>query len=43
MREEYLDTARRSIVENYGSVHGFLAASGVTDDEVARLRAVLLG
>ncbi|OBK76423.1 tyrosine-protein phosphatase [Mycobacterium sp. 1164985.4] len=43
VREEYLDTARRSIVENYGSVRGFLEASGVTDDEVVRLRAVLLG
>nr|WP_090277278.1 tyrosine-protein phosphatase [Mycolicibacterium komanii]CRL71548.1 protein tyrosine/serine phosphatase [Mycolicibacterium komanii] len=43
VREDYLDTARRSIVENYGSVHGFLEAVGVTDDEVARLRAVLLG
>lgn len=43
VREEYLDTARRSIVENYGSVRGFLEASGVSDDEVVRLRAVLLG
>lgn len=43
VREDYLDTARRSIVENYGSVRGFLEASGVTDDEVVRLRAVLLG
>ncbi len=43
VREDYLDTARRSVVENYGSVRGFLEATGVTDDEVVRLRAVLLG
>ena len=43
VREDYLDTARRSIVENYGSVRGYLEATGVTDDEVVRLRTVLLG
>lgn len=43
VREDYLDTARRSIVDNYGSVRGYLEASGVTDDQVVRLRAVLLG
>ncbi|MFV9632739.1 tyrosine-protein phosphatase [Mycobacterium neumannii] len=43
VREDYLETARRSIVENYGSVRGYLEAAGVTDDEVVRLRTVLLG
>lgn len=43
VREDYLETARRSIAENYGSVRGYLEAAGVTDDEVVRLRAVLLG
>jgi protein-tyrosine phosphatase len=42
VREEYLETARRSIVENYGSLHGYLEAVGVRDDEVRRLRAQLL-
>lgn len=43
VRPEYLDTARRTLAEQYGSVDGFLAAAGVTPAEVARLRAVLLG
>lgn len=43
VREEYLDTARRSIEENYGSLRGYLEAAGVTDDDVRRLRAALLG
>ncbi|ULE34797.1 tyrosine-protein phosphatase [Mycobacterium sp. IDR2000157661] len=42
VREEYLAAARRSIEHNYGSLRGYLAASGVTDDAVTRLRATLL-
>jgi protein-tyrosine phosphatase len=43
VREDYLVAARRSIEENYGSLRGYLDASGVSDDDLARLRAVLLG
>ncbi|BBY45001.1 tyrosine-protein phosphatase [Mycolicibacterium celeriflavum] len=43
VREEYLAAARRSIDQNYGSLRGYLEAAGVTDQEVARLRATLLG
>ncbi|MDT5014313.1 MAG: protein-tyrosine phosphatase [Mycobacterium sp.] len=40
---EYLDTARRSIEENYGGLPGYLKAAGVTDDDLAKLRTALLG
>jgi protein-tyrosine phosphatase len=43
VREEYLDAARRSIADNYGSLRGYLEAAGVTDDDLTRLRAALLG
>jgi protein-tyrosine phosphatase len=43
VREEYLDTARRTIVDRYGSLAGYLEAAGVTADDVRRLRAELLG
>ncbi|MBO0678602.1 tyrosine-protein phosphatase [Mycolicibacterium sp. S2-37] len=43
VREDYLDTARRTIDSHYGSLAGFLEAAGVTADDVARLRTVLLG
>jgi protein-tyrosine phosphatase len=43
VREEYLDTARRTITDSYGSLAGYLAAAGVTEEDVARLRAQLLG
>ena len=39
---EYLDTARRSIDENYGGLRGYLKAAGVADEDVTRLRAALL-
>jgi len=42
VREEYLDAARRSIDDNYGSLDAYLRASGVTADDVTRLRAALL-
>ncbi len=42
VREEYLDAARRSIDDNYGSLDAYLRASGVTADDLTRLRAALL-
>ena len=43
VREDYLEAARRSIVDNYGSLRDYLAAAGVTADEVTRVRTALLG
>ena len=43
VREDYLDAARRSISEHYGSLQGYLEAAGVTAEDVARVRAALLG
>jgi protein-tyrosine phosphatase len=43
VREEYLDAAWRSIEKDFGSPANYLAATGVTDDQVSRLRANLLG
>jgi protein-tyrosine phosphatase len=43
VREEYLDASRRTIDRDYGSVPEYLAAIGVTADQVTRLRANLLG
>jgi protein-tyrosine phosphatase len=43
VREDYLGASRRSIAENYGSLTGYLEAAGVTGEEVARVRAALLG
>ena len=42
VREQYLASARRVLDENYGGLAGYLQAAGVTDDDVARLRARLL-
>jgi protein-tyrosine phosphatase len=42
VREDYLAAARRSIEENYGGLRGYLAAAGVTDEDVSRLRVVLV-
>jgi protein-tyrosine phosphatase len=42
VRAEYLDAARRSIEENYGSLQGYLKSAGVTGDDVEKLRAALL-
>ena len=41
--QDYLDAARRSIEENYGSLPDYLAAAGVTAEDVGRVRAALLG
>lgn len=43
VREEYLDAARRTIDADYGSLPNYLAALGVTADQVELLRAALLG
>jgi protein-tyrosine phosphatase len=43
VRAEYLDAAWRTIEADYGSPAKYLAAVGVTDDQVTRLRESLLG
>lgn len=43
VQEAYLDSARRAILDDFGSLDRYLEASGVTADDVARLRAALLG
>lgn len=43
VREEYLASARRVLDETHGGLAGYLAAAGISDDDVARLRAQLLG
>jgi protein-tyrosine phosphatase len=43
VREEYLVAGRRTIDETYGSLDGYLRDAGVTDADVDRLRAALLG
>jgi protein-tyrosine phosphatase len=42
VHEEYLDTARRTIDENFGSLEGYLRSAGITEADVTRLRAALL-
>jgi protein-tyrosine phosphatase len=41
VREEYLDAARRTIDENFGSLDGYLRSAGVTEADVTRLRQAL--
>ena len=41
VREQYLDMARRTLDDEFGSLRGFLEAAGVTDEDLARLRAAL--
>ncbi|HYJ53990.1 MAG TPA: tyrosine-protein phosphatase, partial [Mycobacterium sp.] len=41
VREEYLDTARRTLDSEFGSLRGYLESASVTDADVARLRAAL--
>jgi protein-tyrosine phosphatase len=43
VRAEYLDAARRTIDDNFGSLDGYLRDAGVTAADVARLRTALLG
>ena len=42
VQEDYLEAARSAIVEDFGSLGGYLDAAGVTDDDVKRLRGALL-
>lgn len=41
VREEYLDTARRTIDAEFGSLRGYLEAAGLSEQDIARLRAAL--
>jgi protein-tyrosine phosphatase len=43
VREEYLDTARRTIDDNFGSLDGYLRSADITEADVTRLRNALLG
>ncbi|VEG51004.1 protein tyrosine/serine phosphatase [Mycolicibacterium aurum] len=43
VREEYLDTARRTVDSEFGSLTGYLEAAGLTDDDIGRLRTALNG
>jgi protein-tyrosine phosphatase len=43
VEEDYLDASRRSIEQNFGSLQGYLDAAGVTAEDLARVRAALLG
>ena len=43
VQEAYLDAARRAILEDFGSLDGYLEAAGVTPDDVVKLRAALHG
>ena len=42
VREVYLDTARAVIDDKYGGLRGYLTAAGVTDEDLAKLRTVLV-
>lgn len=41
VREEYIVTAYRTIEERYGSLPGYMEAAGVTDEQIAKVRARL--
>jgi protein-tyrosine phosphatase len=43
VREEYLDAARRTIDDQFGSLDGYLQSAGVSGTDVGRLRDALLG
>jgi protein-tyrosine phosphatase len=43
VREKYLDTARRTIDDTFGSLDGYLRSANITEADVARLRSALLG
>jgi protein-tyrosine phosphatase len=43
VHEEYLDAARNTIADQYGSLRRFLDAAGVDDDAMLRAQAALLG
>jgi protein-tyrosine phosphatase len=43
VQEDYLDAARRTIEQNYGSLRGYLEAAGVAAIDIAKVRTALLG
>jgi protein-tyrosine phosphatase len=43
VRAEYLDAARRTIDDNFGSLDGYFRSAGITTADVTRLRDALLG
>jgi protein-tyrosine phosphatase len=43
VKEQYLATARQVIDEDYGGLGGYLEAAEITGEDIARLRAELLG
>ena len=43
VREEYLDAALEVVGAEYGSLPNYLAALGVTEEQVTRLQTVLRG
>ncbi|MGH3960935.1 tyrosine-protein phosphatase [Mycobacterium sp.] len=43
VREEYLEAARRTIDEKYGSLTGYLRSAAITEADVNRLRSALIG
>jgi protein-tyrosine phosphatase len=42
VKERYLDAAHRTIDDDYGGLTGYFEAAGVSADDLARLRALLL-
>ena len=43
VRAEYLDAARRTINDNFGSLDGYFRSADITESDVDRLRGALLG
>jgi len=43
VRAEYLDAARRTIDDNFGSLDGYFRSAQITEADVTRLRNALLG
>ena len=43
VQETYLDSAKRAIIDDFGSLTGYLDAAGVTTDDVKRLHTALRG
>lgn len=43
VREEYLDASRAVVIDEFGSLAGYLEAAGVTDEDLTKLRAAIRG
>lgn len=43
VRADYLDTALRTLEDEFGSLGGYLEACGLTDEDITRLRTALTG